>query len=390
MNTNSPTLCIVGGGQLGFLLCSAARELGITTVVVTNDADAPALGIADHSLVTTLDAPDLASTIADQSDVVTFEFEAVSDRLLAGLVEQERAGKIAVRPGVDVMTLIKSKIRQKQWYVDHDLPTLEFVATEAPREELESVIERSGLPFVQKAAGGGYDGYGGQVIRSRSDLDQVWDTPSIFEPCLADPTELAVVVARSTSGECVAYHPVEMVFDPVRNVLDNMVSPAMQNERVQADALALALEAVRQLDGVGVFAVEMFLRPDDGLVINEVSPRVHNSGHHTLDAYDHSQFEQHVRACCGLPLAPMNADVRPAVMVNLLFEDRLAPLMGLPAGPVQCVDEGVHLHWYGKLEARPGRKMGHITCLDKDLENGMRRIDLALDALTRNIDEAVA
>ena len=235
-------------------------------------------------------------------------------------------------------------------------------------------------PLVQKVRQGGYDGRGVQILREQAELAQLWPVPSVIEPALNDVTEVAVVVARDAAGDISAYPPVTMVFDPALNSVSTVTSPGELDADVQARCHTIACDAVTALDTVGVFAVELFLTDEDEIYINEISPRVHNSGHLTIDAFEHDQFEQHMRAISGRPLAPLLPRAPAAVMLNLLYDDSQA---GAHTGPpyTMALDDGEHttLHWYGKPEARPGRKMGHITALGMttDIALGRARDGLA-------------
>jgi 5-(carboxyamino)imidazole ribonucleotide synthase len=386
---SSPRLAIVGGGQLGLLLSQAAHKLGISSVIVTPDADAPALAAADSSIISALDAPNLAERIAELADVVTFEFEAVPPALLNELARMEQSGQLEVRPGVDAFLLLQNKATQKAWLKQHGVPTLPFAAVSRPPEMVEQLIEQFGLPFVQKSQVGGYDGYGVQIIRSREELDALWDRPSIIEPLLEDPLEIAVVVARSVSGDIITYPPVRMTFDHERNILDAVILPSGCSAEIEERARQLACSIVAKLDTTGIFAVEMFLSKDDEMVVNEISPRVHNSGHLTLESASVSQFEQHVRAVCNLPLAQPVATTPAAVMSNLLYSDDLQFMLGQAPGRTVC-NENLCFYWYGKTEARLGRKMGHMTSIANDPEQAREHMNQVKECMRRSVSGAAA
>ena len=386
---SSPRLAIVGGGQLGLLLSQAARKLGISSVIVTPDAGAPALAAADSSIISALDAPNLAERIAELADVVTFEFEAVPPALLNELARMEQSGQLEVRPGVDAFLMLQNKATQKAWLKQHGLPTLPFAAVTSPPEMVEQLIEQFGLPFVQKSQVGGYDGYGVQIIRNRAELDALWDRPSIIEPLLEDPLEIAVVVARSVSGDIITYPPVRMTFDHERNILDAVILPSGCSAEIEERARQLACSIVAKLDTTGIFAVEMFLSKDDEMVVNEISPRVHNSGHLTLESASVSQFEQHVRAVCNLPLAQPVATTPAAVMSNLLYSDDLQFMLGQAPGRTVC-NENLCFYWYGKTEARLGRKMGHMTSIANDPEQARKHMNQVKECMRRSAAGAAA
>lgn len=375
-----PRVAIIGAGQLGFLLCEAARELGLTTVVVTPDATAPAIAIADHAIVTDLARPELAAEIAELADAVTFEFEAVPDVLLEALDALQAQGRLQVNPEPAVLQLLKNKARQKAWLVEHGFPTAAYLELSAAQAQDSNVIAKLAVPFVQKAQEGGYDGYGVQIISRAAELEQFWPVPSIVETFLMGARELAVVTARLRDGDAIAYPPVELVVDQARNILDVVIAPADLPAGLSEAAMELARAVVNALGGAGVFAVEMFLLENGELLVNEISPRVHNSGHHTLESSVTSQFEQHMRAVAGLPLGPATQQ-SPAVMQNILYEDSLAPLLGLDPGVIPVPNDAIRVHWYGKHEGRAGRKMGHVTCLDSDPVAARETIKKALAGL---------
>lgn len=383
-------LAIIGGGQLGMLLCIAARELGVRTLIVTPDNTAPALVFADESIVADLEADGLAARIAGIADTATFEFEAVPRKLLDGLAAEEAAGRLLVHPAIATLRLLQNKAEQKQWLVANNFPTLPFRVVADARAEAAALVSEFGLPLVQKAQTGGYDGYGVQIIRSAEGLDDLWDVPSVIEPCLEHPTEVGVVVARSVSGELAVYPPVRMTFDHARNILDAVILPTGFAGDIDKRAEQLGRDVIARLGSVGVFAVEMFLTQNDQLVINEISPRVHNSGHLTLETAAVSQFEQHVRAVCNLPLGEPGRAAKAAVMRNLLYTDALEPMLEFGPGLLESDNPDVFLYWYGKREGRQGRKMGHVTCLCADPDEAARQVAAALGSARQPASGAAA
>jgi len=388
INEVIPRVAIVGGGQLGFLLCQAARALDIKTLVITPDAGAPALTIATEAIVIDYSVTGLAARIAEWADVVTFELEAVPEVLLTGLEAEQSAGNISIYPDVAALRLLKNKARQKAWLSKHGFASADFIELSKAEVAARLFLEGITFPFVQKAQEGGYDGYGVQIIREQADVAKLWPVACIIETYLAQARELSVMVARSPNGNMEVFPPVEMAVDQGRNVLDLVISPAPLSATKLELAEALARNVIEQLKGVGIFAVEMFLTADDELLINEISPRVHNSGHHTLESCNVSQFEQHVRAVTGMPLiAPQQR--APSIMKNILYEDSLSVLMGAKPGRIPTQSESIQVHWYGKKEARAGRKMGHITCVGAEPASGSLMIDKALSELKLKPGESI-
>ncbi|MEZ6184379.1 MAG: 5-(carboxyamino)imidazole ribonucleotide synthase [Planctomycetota bacterium] len=351
---------IVGGGQLGALLVDAARDLGLWVAVLDRDPRAPALAKADLGLVADWASPQALETLASHVDVITFERDDVG---IPALRAAEAAG-VPVYPRPETLAQIQDKLTQRQRIAALGLPGPRFEACDAPTP---AACRAFGLPLVQKLRRGGYDGRGVLVLSAPSDLERLLPGPSLLEERVQIERELAVLVARSRSGELVAWPVSEVEVDPVGHRLDVMLAPARLPEAVAREARELAERAVVGLDGVGVFAVELFLDAADQLLVNEISPRVHNSGHHTLDAAPTSQFEQHLRAVCGLPLRPATLDF-PVALVNLVGQGD-----GRGAPQVQGLDEarripGATVHLYAKAEVWPGRKMGHATVVDADAE----------------------
>jgi 5-(carboxyamino)imidazole ribonucleotide synthase len=383
---NSPPqahcLGIVGGGQLGMLLCRAARKIGVQTAVLSPDAAAPAVHEADHLVTADYDDPAAIDELISLSDTITFEFEAVPDSALARLQEAVERREVRVHPEPATLGRLKDKGLQKQWLQRSGLPTLPFELTDS-ETSVEAILAGSiQLPLVQKARQGGYDGKGVQILRSLEELAGLWPVPGLVEPALDDCTEVAVVVVSNGRDKLLAYPPVSMTFDPELNAVSTVTSPAGVSRPVQADCEAVARDAVSLLGSAGVFAVELFVTPAGEVYINEVSPRVHNSGHLTLDAFKHCQFEQHVRAVTGLPLAPIVPRSPAAAMLNLLYDDSMAPALSPRPYDVTLDDKGyTRMHWYGKQTPRPGRKMGHITALGMSAEDALERVHAGLARL---------
>jgi 5-(carboxyamino)imidazole ribonucleotide synthase len=343
---------IVGGGQLGRMSAMAAARLGYRTHILTPETDSPASQVCARSFVGDYEDPDLLRHFAESVDVVTFEFENVSAEGL-DLLESIRP----VHPSPAVLRISQDRKLEKTFLNEAGVATAPFVALNS-RADLHAAVARIGLPGVVKTTRGGYDGKGQAVLRSVSALNEVWEElgpkPLIMEGFVAFEREISVIVARGQDGAAVA-------FDPVENrhrdgILDMTVAPAALPPEVAARATSIALQVAEALDLIGLLAVEMFVGTDGTVLVNEIAPRPHNSGHWTIDACPASQFELHIRAVAGLPLPPAirHSD---AVMKNLVGPDEVAQWPAILATP------GLVPHLYGKAEARPGRKMGHVTRL---------------------------
>lgn len=350
-------LGILGGGQLGRMLALAARSLGYGVHVFTPEPGSPAGQVADVECVAPYEDLARVRDFARGTDVVTFEFENVPSATSAAAAEVA-----LVRPDGRVLHVTQHRLREKTFLRDHGFPVTPFRSV-GSLPELERAVAELGLPAVLKTAAFGYDGKGQQVLRTTADLAPAMaalqGAPAILEAMVDFTQELSVVGARTASGDFAAFPVFQNAH--ARHILDVTTVPSDVPEAVQTAARDLAAGILRSLDVVGLLTVELFLTRDGRLLVNELAPRTHNSGHVTLDACVTSQFEQQVRAICGLPLG----DTRlrsPAAMANLLG-DVWAAAGGTPRWEAALGFPDVHLHLYGKTDPRPGRKMGHLTAL---------------------------
>lgn len=369
---------ILGGGQLGKMLCLAAANWDFKTCVLDAAADYPASAVAAEFTAGNFNNYDDVLAFGQDKSVLTIEIEHVNTDALRVL---ERQGK-AVHPRPDALDLIKDKGLQKTFFQENNIPTAEFELFDhelALRQAVES--GRWQLPLVQKTRTAGYDGRGVAILRTMDDLE----SKLLTGPCLAErlvpvQTEIAVIAARSTQGEIRVFPAVEMDFHPEANLVEWLICPARIPALVAAQAEALAEDVISAFDICGLLAVEMFLNAEGQLLVNEVAPRPHNSGHHTIDSAPTSQFEQHLRAICGLPLGPTE-QLFPAVMLNLLGEpDYKGPVRY--DGVEDCLTmEGVHIHLYGKALTSPFRKMGHVTVTGKTIDEALAKARLVKEKL---------
>ena len=351
---------LIGGGQLGRMMVRAAKSLGCTCVVLDPVQGSPAGQLAGHQIVGEYSDPAKLRELAEISDVVTFELENIETEPLLAL--EAEGHRIFPRPAL--LATIQDKFLQKTFLREADIPTSDFV--DMPRADATAFSE-FGYPLVQKARRGGYDGRGVVVMRDQAGFADHLPVASYIERFVEAEKELAVMVARNVSGECRAYPTVEMRFHAGDNVLDYLIAPANIPAATARAAEALAVRTVKAMDAVGVFGIEMFLTADGALLVNEVAPRTHNSGHHTIEACVTDQFQQHLRAILDLPLGDTR-QLTPAAMVNLLGEpgyEGRPLLFGLSA--VLAIP-GACLHIYGKAVTKPGRKMGHLTVIDETIE----------------------
>ncbi len=372
-----PKLGILGGGQLGKMLCQAAAPWQLPVYVLDAHDHMPA---APHATVfqrgSYRDYDDVMA-FARGLDVVTIEIEHIDTRALH---ELEKLG-VRVYPQPAIIDLIKDKGLQKQFYADHRIPTTDFELFDS-KEALVRAVNAGAVavPFVQKSRTGGYDGQGVAVIREQEDLEQLLDGPCLVEQLADIDKELAVIVARSSTGEVKVFNTVEMEFHPTANLVEFLVCPAALDGDTDGRASKLAVDVVQQLEIVGLLAVELFLTKEGELLVNEVAPRPHNSGHHTIEACVTSQYEQHLRAILGLPLGDPQL-LRPAAMINLLgAEGETGPTHYAGWQDVLAIPE-VHPHLYGKTETRPFRKMGHLTALGDTVAVARERAGRAKELL---------
>jgi 5-(carboxyamino)imidazole ribonucleotide synthase len=366
------TLGLLGGGQLGRMFTVAARTLGYRVTVLDPDPLSPAAEFATGHLNTAYTHPVSLAELAQTCSAVTTEFENAPAEALLALAE-----KTVVRPSGNAVSVAQDRSREKGFIASHGLPVGPY-ADVREEADFDAALARVKLPAILKTARFGYDGKGQATIASRADLARVfaeWKrVPCVLEERLALQLEISVILARAADGTVEVFPVAENRH--ARGILDVTIAPARIPDALAAEATALATRLAQALEYVGVLAVEMFV-VDGRLLVNEIAPRPHNSGHYTIDACRTSQFEQQVRVLCGLPLGDPTLHT-PAVMVNLLGDIWGA---GEPRWDAVLRHAGAHLHLYGKREARPGRKMGHVTVCETD---PARALEVAL-AIRRDL-----
>ena len=353
------TLGVLGGGQLGAMFASAARRMGYRVEAVVDHADCPAARHCDRVHVGLLDDPARLVALGGRFAAVTYEFEnvpVVAARALDAVVP--------VRPGPEVLFTTQDRGREKAFLVAHAIPCAPHSMVRS-RDDLVAAVARTGLPAVLKTCGSGYDGKGQRRLDSLADVDAAWGSlgPAelVLEGWIPFASELSVVAARSLHGEICTWEP--SLNHHRHHILDCSLAPSGLPEATVSAARRMAERVLETLDVVGVACVEFFLTSDGGLLVNEIAPRPHNSGHLTIEAAVTSQFEQQVRAVCVLPLGSTRLH-SPAAMMNLLGD---CWELGEPDWNAALAVEGVSLHLYGKSAPRPGRKMGHLTAVADSL-----------------------
>lgn len=367
-------LGIIGGGQLGRMMAIEARRLGIFTAVLDPAENPPAQGMADLTIRGSLQDAAALQQLAQLSDVLTYEIEHINTQALH---ELESGGtRLAPRPAL--LETIQDKLVQKQFLSAQGLPQSSFQALNA--SDISSYHSLR-YPFVQKARSGGYDGRGVVVIRSEAELKQMLPTDSVVEEYVPFTKELSVLLARGHDGEIAVYPVIEMVFDPVSQICNSVYAPARIPQTVAKRAVEISVAAINALDGIGVFAVELFMTSDGEVLINEIAPRPHNSGHWTIEGAVTNQFEQHIRAVCGLPLGSAEL-LRPSVTVNLLGAEGSGGTPVIMGIHEALALPGFKLHWYQKQSVSTQRKMGHFTVTNPKLDEAIRLADKASTLLS--------
>jgi 5-(carboxyamino)imidazole ribonucleotide synthase len=349
---------ILGGGQLGRMLLQAAANYPVKTFVLENDAECPAAHLCDHFTKGDIRNFEAVYAFGKGMDALTIEIENVNIEAL----EKLEAEGVKVYPKPSVLKIIKNKIFQKEYYKSNEIPSPEFIITNNLEE-----LKKAGdfLPAVHKLGEGGYDGRGVQLLKRREDIEKGFDEPSVLEKMVAIHKEVAQMIAINEKGETALYPPVEMLFDPDLNMLDYQLCPAEIDIKTLWKVEAIALSVVRNFKSPGIFAIELFIDKNGDVLVNETAPRVHNSGHHTIEAHFSSQFDMLWRIMLGYPLGNTEA-ILPSIMVNVVGAEGFSGDVKYEGLEEALKIENAFIHLYGKRQTKPGRKMGHVTIISKD------------------------
>ena len=357
-------LGILGGGQLGRMLLAETQKFDIHTAVLESNKNAPCAAICNEFVVGNLLDFDAVYNFGKKVDLLTIEIENVN---LDALDRLEAEG-LKIFPKPKDLRIIQSKAIQKKFYLNHQIPTAAFHHFEYFKELKQSYENKSiTFPFVWKAARFGYDGNGVKVVRNIEDLNRLPNEECITEELIPFKNELAVIVARNEDGETKTYPVVEMEFHPEANQVEYVICPARIDSKIAEKAREVALKVVNDLDFIGLLAVEMFQTKEDEILVNEIAPRPHNSGHYSIEASYTNQFEQHLRSVLNLPLGSTTSKVA-GIMVNLVGEEGFSGQVIYQNIEKIIKIEGVTPHIYGKKETRPFRKMGHVTIVNSDID----------------------
>lgn len=356
-------LGILGGGQLGRMLLAETQKFDIHTAVLESNKNAPCAAICNEFVVGNLLDFDAVYNFGKKVDLLTIEIENIN---LDALDRLEAEG-LKIFPKPKDLRIIQSKAIQKKFYLNHQIPTAAFHHFEYFKELKQSYENKSiTFPFVWKAARFGYDGNGVKVVRNIEDLNSLPNEECITEELIPFKNELAVIVARNEDGETKTYPVVEMEFHPEANQVEYVICPARIDSNIAKKAREVALKVVNDLDFIGLLAVEMFQTKEDEILVNEVAPRPHNSGHYSIEASYTNQFEQHLRSVLNLPLGSTTNKVA-GIMVNLVGEDGFSGDVVYKNMEEILKIDGVTPHIYGKKQTRPFRKMGHVTIVNSDI-----------------------
>lgn len=358
-------LGILGGGQLGRMLIQEAINYNLSTAVLDPDPDAPCKDIATRFECGSITDFDAVYNFGKKADIITIEIEKVN---IEALEQLEKEGKM-VFPQSRVIRLIQDKGIQKQFFKENDIPTAPFQLVNHKSELENSPFP---YPYILKQRKDGYDGKGVMKINNQADMLQAFDHPSLIEEMIDFDKEIAIIVSRNAKGEMKTFPMVEMEFNPEANLVEFLISPSTFPEDIQRSAEQIALKIALSLNITGILAVEMFVTRDGEILVNELAPRPHNSGHQTIEGNYVSQFEQHLRAIFNLPLGNTRS-LTNAVMINLLGEKEhngLAVYEGLEK--IMAID-GVYVHLYGKKYTKPFRKMGHVTIVDQNRDHAIEK-----------------
>ena len=370
-NYSGLKLGIIGGGQLGKIMSQKAKKMGFQVTILDPTYNCPAAQVSDKHIIGGFHDKEKLEQLVQENDVTTFELEHVDTSILKELYDH---GHI-IHPSPYVIELIQNKYEQKKLLDERGIPVPRYKSVES-----EADLASFGFPVIQKSKKEGYDGKGVMMLKSADDLPNAIRSESFIEELVDIDKELAIIVARNIDGEIKCYPVVEMLFDDRVNICDSVMAPARITPEVEQKAVEISTRCIKALDGVGIFGVELFLTKKGEILVNEIAPRPHNSGHYTIEACATSQFEQIIRAVTNLPLGSTKL-ISPAVMVNLLGEE------GYEGEPFI---EGIHdaleipelsFHFYGKSYTKPFRKMGHVTVLDDDIDEALRKANLAKSIL---------
>ena len=366
-------LGVLGGGQLGRMLVQSAIDFSLDVAILDPDPNAPCKNLVADFQVGSLTDYETVYNFGKSLDLITIEIENVNTDALAALVKEGKK----VFPQPDIIALIQDKRLQKAFYKQNNIPTADFILVENKAEVAANI---GFLPAMNKLGREGYDGRGVQKLSNENHLHKAFDAPGLLEKFVDFTSEISVIVARNESGGVKTYPAVELEFHPEANLVEYLFAPANISKEIEGKAQNIAHDLIEKLGMVGLLAVEMFVTKEGAVLVNEVAPRTHNSGHQTIEANVTSQFEQHLRAIMNMPLGDTSA-LMPSAMVNLLGEDGYTGEAKYKGMKEVLSTAGVHVHLYGKKITKPFRKMGHVTITDDDIDRLRKKAKFVKDTL---------
>lgn len=370
-------LGIIAGGQLGKMLALAASNWDIKTFILDPDAQCPAASCSSVFVKGNYLNFDDVYNFGKKVDMITFEIENVNIEALKKLKQEG----LKIYPNPETLELIKDKGRQKEFYLKHNIPSAFFELYKS-KQEIITAIENGELrfPFVQKLRTGGYDGKGVAAIKTNIDVVNLLEGESVIEESINIKKEISIIAARNNHGEIKCFPPVEMEFNPTANLVEKLICPASIEESISTEAMQLVVKIISSLTFCGLLAVEVFVDNQNKVWINEIAPRPHNSGHHTIESAITSQYEQLLRAIFNFPLGSTHLK-SPAIMINLLGEQGYEGKVKYEGLTEAMAVEGVKIHLYGKKITKPFRKMGHVTILSHSIEEAMKNAEIVKQKL---------
>lgn len=374
LSMNTPIrIGIIGGGQLGKMIAQEAKKLSFSIIILDPTKDCPASSLADEQIVADFADRNAIIELAKKSDILTYEIELSNAQVLRELEEEH-----TIAPSSYTLKIVQDKLLQRRVLKEHNLPVPEFEEVNS-RESLLEALNRLGYPAILKARRGSYDGRGNFLIKSSNDIEEalkfMYNKPSFLEEFVPFSKEVSIMVTKNFDGEVTSFPLVENIHRD--NILHLTMAPARVNESIKEEAKSVAEKTMRVLKGAGIFGIEMFVA--DKVMINEIAPRPHNSGHYSIEACDISQFEMHLRAILNLPL-PKPRLLTPACMINIISDESYDEYAIEGLDDLLSI-EGVTLHIYGKKLAKKGRKLGHITATDTSIEGAISKAEKARSLL---------
>jgi 5-(carboxyamino)imidazole ribonucleotide synthase len=353
---------IIGGGQLGKMLIEEGARYNVSFATLDPDANSAAANISQQHFVGSLQDENAINNLSAHSNVLTFEIEFIN----ADALEKLELQGIEVIPCSRILKIIQDKGLQKIFYTQHNIPTAPYILVENKNEWQDKLAENNFIKFAAKMRKGGYDGKGVALLNTENIIKNIenipFDVPCVLEQFVEAEKEISILVARNHDGNTMCYDAVEMEFDPIANLVTYLICPAKLTNDVATKAKTIAVELVNKLEGIGIFAIEMFVTKNNEVLVNEIAPRPHNSGHHTIEACYTSQYEQLLRILLHKPLGDSGI-IQPSAMINILGPENFSGAYTLQNEDKILALSGVYIHMYRKAESKPMRKLGHITIM---------------------------